>query len=126
SERRTRGGKEQRSPKVIGKKKKRSLAKRWVYWEACVSWWLPRCGRRTCTRLSKLVLSSTAYDNKSSTKSRSVSLLEATDEEKYLATFLTKSGYVHNPRHVPVMKDSKGTGRYLARSGASKSRYACV
>ncbi|CAN0485400.1 unnamed protein product [Discosporangium mesarthrocarpum] len=43
----------------------------------------------------------------SSTEYELVILIEATDEAKQLATFLTKLG--HDPRLVPIMEDNKGT-----------------
>ncbi|CAN0130675.1 unnamed protein product, partial [Discosporangium mesarthrocarpum] len=44
---------------------------------------------------------------KSPTECELGSLIEATDEAKYLATFLTELG--HDPRPVPIMEDNKGT-----------------
>ncbi|CAM9699233.1 unnamed protein product, partial [Discosporangium mesarthrocarpum] len=56
---------------------------------------------------------------KSSTECEVVSLIEATDEAKYLATFLTELG--HDPRPVPIMVDNKGT-EDLAQHGAFSKR----
>ncbi|CAM9698674.1 unnamed protein product [Discosporangium mesarthrocarpum] len=56
---------------------------------------------------------------KSSTECKLVSLIEATDEAKYLATFRTELG--HDPRPVPIMEDNKGTAD-LAQHGANSNR----
>ncbi|CAM9735481.1 unnamed protein product [Discosporangium mesarthrocarpum] len=52
---------------------------------------------------------------KSSTECELVSLIEATDKAKSLATFPTELG--HDPRPVPIMEDNKGTAD-LAQHGA--------
>ncbi|CAM9873731.1 unnamed protein product, partial [Discosporangium mesarthrocarpum] len=56
---------------------------------------------------------------KSSKECELVSLIEATDEAKYLATFLTELG--HDPRPVPIMEYNKGTAD-LAQHGAFSRR----
>ncbi|CAM9465609.1 unnamed protein product, partial [Discosporangium mesarthrocarpum] len=56
-----------------------------------------------------------AMVTKSSTECELVSLIEATDEAKYLATFLTELG--HDPQPVPITKNNKGTAD-LAQHGA--------